>query len=186
MPFPPYLLSESPQPDTPPTNKDSPEWSTSIDQSQHQPTASTASSAIATTHSNTELVTGDRGINTHVTPSQPHSNMPSQQQPNSYAVMPGGPPFPSAPVDAGTYAPGVSGYPPMMPSYTLLPPPSTAIPIALTLEGESELLTPSLSDDLAVLDDDQFVENPVPPTSHKNLFQVSYLTLQWQVSLTLL
>jgi hypothetical protein len=41
-----------------------------------------------------------------------------------------------------------SAFVPTLPSYAPLPPPSTTIPIALTLEGESKLLTPSLSEDL--------------------------------------
>lgn len=57
-------------------------------------------------------------------------------------------PFPPIAVQGGPYVAPVTSYPPLMPTYTPLPPPSSAIPVSLMLEGESKLLTPSLNNDL--------------------------------------
>ena len=52
-------------------------------------------------------------------------------------------------MERSAYVPAVPMYPPpVMPSYAPLPPPSSTIPVSLTLEGESELLTPSLNEEL--------------------------------------
>lgn len=70
------------------------------------------------------------------------------QQPHSHVTQGSAePPF-SVAIDGSAFVPTLTSYPALMPSYAPLPPPSTIIPITLTLEGESKLLTPSLSDDL--------------------------------------
>lgn len=82
-----------------------------------------------------------QNISTFTSHTQPH-----HQQPHSQATQAStGPPF-SVAMDGSAFVPTLDHT--LMPSYTPLPPPSTTIPIALTLEGESKLLTPSLSDDL--------------------------------------
>ena len=107
-------------------------------QGQVNPDVSSLGAAVTCDESN---MVETQNINMLTTHTQPH-----HQQPHSYAVQSSTePPFPVA-TDGNAFVPGLSHT--LMPSYAPLPPPSATIPIALTLEGESKLLTPSLSDDL--------------------------------------
>lgn len=128
------------------TNQQLSEESTHV---QHQ-AISYASSSVASGESNT--------INSHA---QLH-----HQQPHSHVTQGSAePPFPVA-IDGSPFVPTLTSYPALMPSYAPLPPPSTIIPIALTLEGESKLLTPSLSDDLPHTVLNHTEEDNVLPISH--------------------
>ena len=113
------------------------EESTSV-QGQANPNASSSGVTVAYAESN---MVEPQNISTFTSHTQPH-----HQQPYSHVAQGSTePPF-SVAMDGSAFVPTLNHA--LMPSYAPLPPPSTAIPIALTLEGESKLLTPSLSDDL--------------------------------------
>lgn len=82
-----------------------------------------------------------QNVSTFTSHTQPHHQQPHSQATQASTELP----F-SVAMDGSAFVPTLDHT--LMPSYVPLPPPSTAIPIALTLEGESKLLTPSLSEDL--------------------------------------
>ena len=138
-------LSELPESDMH-QHRDEPvsEESVSVEQRQ-QPVSGGASSLVPA--ASTELTTvGPQNMAAFAS----HSVQPQNAQPYSFlAPGPAEPQLSSGFVD-NAYLPTVPMYPaaPVVPSFAPLPPPSSAIPVALTLEGESQLLTPSLNDDL--------------------------------------
>ena len=128
--------SELPDPDIRDTNQPLSEES-AFSQLQPSPSNSTNLASL--------VPVGPQDVNTFTSLIQPQSQHPTQHPPH---LGSGEAPLPSVNIEGGVYVPSVTAYPPMMPSYAPLPPPSSAMPVLLTLEGESELLTPSLNDDL--------------------------------------
>ena len=125
-----------PESDLDQTNQKLLEESTYI-QGQANPNASSSGVTVACAEAN---MVAPQNINTFTSHTQSH-----HQQPHSHVTQGNTePPF-SVAMDSSAFVPTLNHA--LMPSYAPLPPPSTAIPIALTLEGESKLLTPSLSDD---------------------------------------
>ena len=155
-------FSEIPDSDAQATDQQLSEVS-AFSQPQSIPSSSSGLSSVVPPVAHSTPV-GPRDVNTFTAEIQPQNHYPAHH-PHS-----GGrePLLPSVPVDGSAYVPSVAAYPPppMMPSYAPLPPPSSALPVALTLEGESELLTPSLNDDLppSILsyEEDSVVDSSVP------------------------